>query len=74
VVLLALGFVRQAPAFRHAGMALVCIVVAKVFLIDMAGLRGLLRVFSFLGLGVVLLSLGYVYRRFGLDQKAKASA
>jgi len=31
-------------------------------------------VFSFLGLGVVLLSLGYVYRRFGLDQKAKASA
>ena len=73
VALLALGFVRQAPAFRHAGMAVVCLVVAKVFLIDMAGLQGLLRVFSFLGLGAALMVLGYVYRRFGLDQKAKPS-
>ena len=73
VALLALGFVRQAPAFRHAGMAVVCLVVAKVFLIDMAGLRGLLRVFSFLGLGAALMVLGYVYRRFGLDQKVKPS-
>ncbi|MBM3647629.1 MAG: DUF2339 domain-containing protein [Alphaproteobacteria bacterium] len=65
VVLLALGFVRQAAALRHAGMALVCIVVAKVFLIDMAGLQGLLRVLSFLGLGAALIGLGYAYRRFG---------
>lgn len=67
VALLALGFIRQAAALRHAGMALVCIVVAKVFLIDMAGLQGLLRVFSFLGLGAALIGLGYVYRRFGFD-------
>jgi uncharacterized membrane protein len=69
VALLALGFVRQAAALRHAGMALVCIVVAKVFLIDMAGLQGLLRVFSFLGLGAALIGLGYAYRRFGFDSK-----
>ncbi len=73
VALLALGFTRQAPAFRHAGMTVVCLVVAKVFLVDMAGLQGLLRVFSFLGLGAALMVLGYVYRRFGLDQKAKPS-
>jgi uncharacterized membrane protein len=66
VALLALGFWRDVPALRHAGMALVCLVVAKVFLIDMAGLKGLLRVFSFLGLGAALLGLGYAYRRFGL--------
>jgi uncharacterized membrane protein len=65
VALLALGFLRSAPALRHAGMALVCVVVAKVFLIDMAGLQGLLRVFSFLGLGAALIGLGYAYRRFG---------
>ena len=65
VGLLALGFLRNAPALRHAGMALVCVVVAKVFLIDMAGLQGLLRVFSFLGLGAALIGLGYAYRRFG---------
>lgn len=65
VALLALGFVRNAGALRHAGMALVCVVVAKVFLVDMAGLQGLLRVFSFLGLGAALVGLGYAYRRFG---------
>lgn len=69
VALLALGFLRQAAALRHAGMVLVCIVVAKVFLIDMAGLQGLLRVFSFLGLGAALIGLGYAYRRFGFDSK-----
>lgn len=69
VALLALGFLRHTAAFRHAGMVLVCIVVAKVFLIDMAGLQGLLRVFSFLGLGAALIGLGYAYRRFGFDKK-----
>jgi uncharacterized membrane protein len=69
VALLALGFLRQAAALRHAGMVLVCIVVAKVFLIDMAGLQGLLRVFSFLGLGAALIGLGYTYRRFGFDSR-----
>jgi uncharacterized membrane protein len=69
VALLALGFLRQAAALRHAGMVLVCIVVAKVFLIDMAGLQGLLRVFSFLGLGAALIGLGYAYRRLGFDSK-----
>jgi uncharacterized membrane protein len=69
VALLALGFWRRTPALRHAGMALVCVVVAKVFLVDMAGLQGLLRVLSFLGLGAALLGLGYAYRRFGFDDQ-----
>jgi uncharacterized membrane protein len=68
VALLAVGFLRGAAALRHAGMALVCVVVGKVFLIDMAGLEGLLRVFSFLGLGAALVGLGYAYRRFGFDE------
>lgn len=37
VGLLALGFLRNAPPLRHAGMVLVCIVVAKVFLIGHGG-------------------------------------
>ncbi|WIM13205.1 DUF2339 domain-containing protein [Enhydrobacter sp.] len=67
VALLTLGFVRRSAVLRHAGMALVCIVVLKVFLIDLAGLEGLLRVVSFLGLGAALLGLGFVYRRLGFD-------
>ena len=54
---------RQAAALRHAGMVLVCIVVAKVFLIDMAGLQGLLRVFSFLGLGAALVRASWPEKR-----------
>jgi uncharacterized membrane protein len=34
--------------------------IAKVFLIDMAGLAGLLRVVSFLGLGLSLAALGWI--------------
>ncbi len=71
VALLALGFVRQAAPLRHAGMIMVCIVVAKVFLIDMAGLQGLLRVLSFLGLGAALMGLGYAYRRFVFEAPRK---
>lgn len=67
VALLAFGFARHSAVVRHAGMALVCIVVLKVFLIDLAGLEGLLRVVSFLGLGAALLGLGFVYRRLGFD-------
>jgi uncharacterized membrane protein len=69
LVLLALGFARHQAALRHAGMVLVCIVVAKVFLIDMAGLEGLLRVLSFLGLGAALVGLGYAYRRYGFTER-----
>jgi uncharacterized membrane protein len=71
VALLALGFWRDVTALRHAGMVLVCLVVAKVFVIDMGGLTGLLRVFSLLGLGAALLGLGYAYRRYGIDGRAQ---
>ncbi len=52
-------------ALRLAALALVALVVAKVFLVDMAGLQGLWRVLSFLGLGLGLIALGAFYRRFG---------
>jgi uncharacterized membrane protein len=72
VALLVGGFRWNLPALRHAGMGLVCLVVAKVFLIDMAGLQGLLRVASFLGLGAALMGLGYAYRRYGFAPSAPA--
>ncbi len=71
VALLALGFARRSAAFRHTGMALVCIVIVKVFVIDLSGLQGLLRVVSFLGLGAALLGLGFVYRRVGFDSNSE---
>ena len=62
--LLALGIVTGGKALRLAALAIVALVTAKIFLIDMAGLTGLGRVLSFLGLGLALIALGAVYRRF----------
>lgn len=46
-----------------AGMTLLLLVVAKIFLYDMSGLEGLLRVGSFFGLGLALLALAWLYQR-----------
>ena len=40
------------------------LVAGKAFLLDMAELGGLWRVLSFLGLGLTLIGLGAVFRRF----------
>jgi uncharacterized membrane protein len=52
-----------------AGFGLMMIVIAKTFLFDMADLEGLLRVASFMGLGLSLLGLAYLYQRFNLSPK-----
>jgi uncharacterized membrane protein len=54
---------------RLAALAVVGLVCAKVFLIDMSGLTGLWRVLSFLGLGLALIGLGVVHRRFVLPKE-----
>ncbi|XAT59911.1 DUF2339 domain-containing protein [Rhodobacteraceae bacterium Araon29] len=53
---------RQSILLRKAGMAFIVIAIAKVFLFDIAGLNGLLRVFSFLLLGLALAGLAWLNR------------
>ncbi len=48
---------------NRAGMALLLVVIAKIFLIDMSDLEGLLRVASFMGLGLSLLGLAFLYQK-----------
>jgi len=62
--LLVLGVLRQVKALRYAALAVTLLSVLKVFLYDMSNLTDLYRVFSFLGLGVSLLLLAWVYQRF----------
>lgn len=54
---------RGNHGFYKAGMALLLVVIAKIFIIDMADLEGLLRVASFMGLGLSLLGLAYLYQK-----------
>jgi uncharacterized membrane protein len=37
--------------------------VAKVFLFDLAGLEGILRAASFIGLGLALIGIGLAYQK-----------
>ena len=62
--LMAIGVVTGRKALRMAALAIVALAGTKVFLVDMAGLVGLWRMLSFLGLGFTLIGLGAVYRRF----------
>jgi uncharacterized membrane protein len=62
--LLAVGILRGEGLWRKAALAVLAVTVLKVFLYDMGDLTGLLRVASFLGLGLALIGLGFLYRRF----------
>ena len=42
------------------GAGLLAVVVLKLFVVDLAALSGLTRVIAFLGVGVLLLLVGYV--------------
>jgi uncharacterized membrane protein len=64
ILLLAYGLWQGAREARLASACFVVAAVLKVFLIDLAGLDGILRAFSFIGLGVVLIGIGLIYQRF----------
>ena len=53
---------RQSDLMRKAGLVVIGLAVAKVFLIDIAGLGGLIRVFSLLALGLALAGLAWLNR------------
>ncbi len=60
--LLVLAFMRQSSLLRRLALVAVGLTVAKVYLIDMSGLDGLLRVVSFLIFGLVLIAMAWVNR------------
>ncbi|NEY90959.1 DUF2339 domain-containing protein [Tabrizicola oligotrophica] len=56
---------RRSDGLRRLAMAVIGVTVAKVFLIDAAGLTGLTRVVSFAGLGLSLAGLAWLNRWVG---------
>jgi len=63
VLLLVAGFVLRSRSVRFASAAVVGLTVAKVFLWDMSDLTGIYRALSFIGLGIVLMGIGWLYQR-----------
>ncbi|MCG5236537.1 DUF2339 domain-containing protein [Xanthobacter oligotrophicus] len=70
MVLLGIGLWRGSRILRLASAAVMVLTVLKVFLSDMADLEGVLRAVSFIGLGVVLVAMGWVYQRLLAREKA----
>jgi uncharacterized membrane protein len=72
VVLLAAGVWLRSQPVRFASAAVVILTVLKVFLVDMHDLSGIYQGLSFIGLGVVLLGIGWLYQRLLFPHRANA--
>jgi uncharacterized membrane protein len=73
VALLTVGVRLRSQAVRFASAAVVILTVLKVFLVDLRGLTGLLQALSFIGLGIVLLGIGWLYQRLLFPQRVARS-
>jgi uncharacterized membrane protein len=73
VALLAAGIVLGSLPLRLASAAVVLLTVVKVFLVDMSDLTGIYQALSFLGLGAVLIGIGWFYQRLLFPRAAPSS-
>jgi len=70
LALMVYGIRADQRPLRLAALGITSLVCVKVFLFDMGELTGLWRVLSFLGLGLALIGLGAVHRRFVLPMES----
>jgi uncharacterized membrane protein len=63
IVVLMVGFFLRSQPARLLALGVIALTVAKVFIIDTATISGIFRALSAIGLGVVLLGIGWLYQR-----------
>jgi uncharacterized membrane protein len=63
VALLGIGIVVNSERARLASAAVIALTIGKAFLVDMSTLTGAYRALSFMGLGLVLVAIGWLYQR-----------
>jgi uncharacterized membrane protein len=64
VALMALGFRRSLRNIRIIAFILFGFTILKIFIYDLSYLETLYRIFSFIGLGLILLAVSYAYQRY----------
>jgi uncharacterized membrane protein len=62
-VFIAVGLWRDFAPIRFLAMALFGLTVLKVFLVDLSALGGIYRILGFIGVGLVLLAVSFLYQR-----------
>lgn len=63
-LLISFGFLTRMRTIRFVAIALFAIAILKVFLSDLSFLEPLYRIFSFLGLALILFATSYLYQRY----------
>jgi uncharacterized membrane protein len=74
VALLGIGIIFNSRRARLASAAVIALTIMKAFLIDMSALTGAYRALSFMGLGVVLVAIGWLYQRILFRKSAAPPA
>lgn len=67
------GIARKSRDWRIASLLLMLGAIGKVFLLDTSGLEGLLRILSFVALGISLITIGWIYSRYLTDDRPAAA-
>jgi uncharacterized membrane protein len=74
IALLAVGFFLRSQPARLLALGVIALTIAKVFIIDTASISGIYRALSVIGLGVVLLGIGWLYQRLLFPRTPAADA
>ncbi len=64
ISLMASGIILRNKYLRISAICVLGIVVLKVFLFDLSFLETLYRIFSFFGLGIILITASYLYQKY----------
>lgn len=75
IAMMLVGFWRRLRNVRLAAIGLFAFTILKIFIYDLSFLQTLYRIFSFMGLGVILLGVSYLYQKYkdvilGQDERA----
>jgi len=68
------GFWKRDAFVRWQALVLIAFTIGKVFVYDTWNLEQVYRILSFIGLGVVLMAISYIYHRDWLQLSPKPNA
>jgi uncharacterized membrane protein len=64
IILIIIGIMKRFQPIRIFAMLLFALTILKVFLFDLSGLQAGYRIISFIGLGIILILVSYLYHRY----------
>jgi uncharacterized membrane protein len=64
ILLMGYGLWRRTRVLRIAAIVLFGVAILKIFIYDLSFLDTVYRIVSFIGLGIILLSVSYLYQRY----------